>query len=312
MTATSTPHARTARTATTGRPETATSPSNSSGRQRPPPWRPPASSAAATRTRSTGRRGRHAPRAGHGLDARRRGDRRGREGQRPDALQRRGGRRRHRSRGRHRRRPGRRHDARREGAARCDERRGAGRAGQDVRPGPVLLHAQDRRARRPPCPPSTRRRRSATIIAAVAKALGRQTARPDRRGPRPAPAHAPRGSRSAPPAHASDSCRTATSPARSWRPPRTMDTGVDLLLGTGGTPEGVIAAAALRCLGGEIFARLAPRDDEERIGGARPGLRPRPDPDHQGSVRRRGRLLRRDRRDRRRAAARACGSAPGA
>ena len=44
----------------------------------------------------------------------------------------------------------------------------------------------------------------------------------------------------------------------------TIDTGVDLLLGTGGTPEGVIAAAALRCLGGEIFARLAPRNDEER------------------------------------------------
>ncbi len=43
-----------------------------------------------------------------------------------------------------------------------------------------------------------------------------------------------------------------------------IDTGVDLLLGTGGTPEGVIAAAALRCLGGEIFARLAPRNDEER------------------------------------------------
>lgn len=43
-----------------------------------------------------------------------------------------------------------------------------------------------------------------------------------------------------------------------------IDAGVDLLLGTGGTPEGVIAAAALRCLGGEIFARLAPRNDEER------------------------------------------------
>ena len=43
-----------------------------------------------------------------------------------------------------------------------------------------------------------------------------------------------------------------------------IDTGVDLLLGTGGTPEGVIAAAALRCLGGEIFARLAPRNEQER------------------------------------------------
>jgi fructose-1,6-bisphosphatase II len=42
-------------------------------------------------------------------------------------------------------------------------------------------------------------------------------------------------------------------------------TGVDLLLGVGGTPEGIIAAAALRCMGGAIQARLWPRDDEERI-----------------------------------------------
>ncbi len=41
-------------------------------------------------------------------------------------------------------------------------------------------------------------------------------------------------------------------------------TGVDLLLGIGGTPEGIIAAAALRCLGGVMQARLWPRDDEER------------------------------------------------
>jgi fructose-1,6-bisphosphatase II len=41
-------------------------------------------------------------------------------------------------------------------------------------------------------------------------------------------------------------------------------TGVDLLLGIGGTPEGIIAAAALRCMGGAIQARLWPRDDEER------------------------------------------------
>ncbi len=44
----------------------------------------------------------------------------------------------------------------------------------------------------------------------------------------------------------------------------TIDAGVDLLFGIGGTPEGVIAAAALRCLGGEIFGRLHPRNDEER------------------------------------------------
>ncbi len=41
-------------------------------------------------------------------------------------------------------------------------------------------------------------------------------------------------------------------------------TGVDLLLGIGGTPEGIIAACAVKCLGGVIQGRLAPRDDEER------------------------------------------------
>ncbi|MGZ5290969.1 MAG: class II fructose-bisphosphatase [Actinomycetota bacterium] len=40
--------------------------------------------------------------------------------------------------------------------------------------------------------------------------------------------------------------------------------GIDLLIGIGGTPEGVIAAAALKCLGGAIQGRLAPRDDDER------------------------------------------------
>jgi fructose-1,6-bisphosphatase II len=41
-------------------------------------------------------------------------------------------------------------------------------------------------------------------------------------------------------------------------------TGVDLLMGIGGTPEGVISAAALKCVGGGIQARLWPRNDEER------------------------------------------------
>ncbi|GAA2395037.1 class II fructose-bisphosphatase [Streptomyces glaucosporus] len=41
-------------------------------------------------------------------------------------------------------------------------------------------------------------------------------------------------------------------------------TGVDLLLGIGGTPEGVIAACAIKCLGGVIQGRLWPKDDEER------------------------------------------------
>src|ERR1051325_9508709 len=42
------------------------------------------------------------------------------------------------------------------------------------------------------------------------------------------------------------------------------ETGVDLLYGIGGTPEGVISAAALKAVGGGIQAKLWPRDDEER------------------------------------------------
>ena len=42
------------------------------------------------------------------------------------------------------------------------------------------------------------------------------------------------------------------------------DTGVDILFGIGGTPEGVIAAAALKSMGGEIQGRLWPRDEVER------------------------------------------------
>jgi fructose-1,6-bisphosphatase II len=41
-------------------------------------------------------------------------------------------------------------------------------------------------------------------------------------------------------------------------------TGVDILYGIGGTPEGVISAAALKCVGGGIQGKLWPRDDEER------------------------------------------------
>src|SRR6187200_1377854 len=44
----------------------------------------------------------------------------------------------------------------------------------------------------------------------------------------------------------------------------TPRTDVDLLLGIGGTPEGVVAASALKCLGGAIQGKLYPRDDVER------------------------------------------------
>jgi fructose-1,6-bisphosphatase II len=42
-------------------------------------------------------------------------------------------------------------------------------------------------------------------------------------------------------------------------------TGVDLLMGVGGTPEGVISAAAIKCLGGAIQGKLWPRNEEERL-----------------------------------------------
>jgi fructose-1,6-bisphosphatase II len=42
------------------------------------------------------------------------------------------------------------------------------------------------------------------------------------------------------------------------------DSGVNILFGIGGSPEAVLAAAALKCLGGEIQVRMWPKDDEER------------------------------------------------
>jgi fructose-1,6-bisphosphatase II len=42
------------------------------------------------------------------------------------------------------------------------------------------------------------------------------------------------------------------------------ESGIDVLIGVGGTPEGVIAAAALKSMGGEIQARFAPQSDDEK------------------------------------------------
>jgi fructose-1,6-bisphosphatase II len=50
------------------------------------------------------------------------------------------------------------------------------------------------------------------------------------------------------------------------------DTGVDILFGTGGAPEGVIAAAALKCLGGELQGRLKPDGADETARVRRMGL----------------------------------------
>ncbi len=50
-------------------------------------------------------------------------------------------------------------------------------------------------------------------------------------------------------------------------------TAVHVVMGTGGAPEGVLTAAALRCLNGEILARLAPSDEPQRERIARMGIR---------------------------------------
>jgi fructose-1,6-bisphosphatase II len=44
----------------------------------------------------------------------------------------------------------------------------------------------------------------------------------------------------------------------------TPGTGVDVMVGVGGTPEGVLAACALKCVGGAFYGRLQPRDADER------------------------------------------------
>lgn len=49
------------------------------------------------------------------------------------------------------------------------------------------------------------------------------------------------------------------------------DTGIDMLIGIGGTPEGVLAACALTCLGGEMHGRIHPRNDDEARAGREMG-----------------------------------------
>jgi len=45
--------------------------------------------------------------------------------------------------------------------------------------------------------------------------------------------------------------------------PSLPGSGVDVYMGTGGSPEAVLAAVGIKCLGGEILAQMRPRDDEE-------------------------------------------------
>ena len=50
------------------------------------------------------------------------------------------------------------------------------------------------------------------------------------------------------------------------------DTGIDMYMGEGGAPEGVLAAAALKCMGGQMFGRLLFRNDDERGRAAKAGI----------------------------------------
>ncbi|MGP1358123.1 class II fructose-bisphosphatase [Roseicyclus sp.] len=49
-------------------------------------------------------------------------------------------------------------------------------------------------------------------------------------------------------------------------------TGIDMYMGSGGAPEGVLAAAALKCMGGQIFGRLLFRNDDEKARAKKAGI----------------------------------------
>jgi fructose-1,6-bisphosphatase II / sedoheptulose-1,7-bisphosphatase len=49
-------------------------------------------------------------------------------------------------------------------------------------------------------------------------------------------------------------------------------TGIDMYMGSGGAPEGVLAAAALKCMGGQIYGRLLFRNDDERARAGKAGI----------------------------------------
>jgi fructose-1,6-bisphosphatase II / sedoheptulose-1,7-bisphosphatase len=51
------------------------------------------------------------------------------------------------------------------------------------------------------------------------------------------------------------------------------DSGVDIYMGSGGAPEGVLAAAALRCIGGQMQGRLLFRNDDEKARAHRCGIK---------------------------------------
>ncbi len=142
----------------------------------------------------------------------------------------------------------------------------------DVRPGPVRVHGEDgRRARdrRPARPrPPARRDRARWSPSARARPVGDVMVvvldRPRHEQGIAAIREAGARVRLIPHGDVSAALLAVTE-----RSP------VDLLWGIGGTPEGVISAAAVKCLGGQLLGRLWPRDERERSRRARGRLRPR-------------------------------------
>ena len=146
-------------------------------------------------------------------------------------------------------------------------------------------------------------RKSATHnLARDRRGQARARRRPDRRHPRsPAPRGAGRRGAQGGRAHPADLRRRRR--RRAWRPP-TRRPASTCCWATGGAPEGVLAAAALRCIGGDMQGVLKFRNDEERARATRMGIT---DLDHVYADRRAGerrRDVRGHRRDRRLPAAR--------
>ena len=147
-------------------------------------------------------------------------------------------------------------------------------AGHDVRPGPLRLHGEDRRRPRGRRPASASTSRSSDVIRKVAERKGGERRRRHRDHARPPP---PRGGGRRRSARSARGIRFITDGDVVGRAVRrhAEGTGVDLLWGIGGTPEGVLSAAAIKCLGGQHpRPALAPRRRRAQ-GRGRRRLRPR-------------------------------------
>ena len=244
----------------------------------------------------------------HRLHARCGRHRGGREGRGPDALQRRGGRQRRGPVLRRRRRPDRRHHADGQGhaerAGRARRRRARTRCSTRPRCSTWRSSPSARRPRTRSTSPSRSRRTSAGSPRPRASSVADVTVcvldRP--RHDEMVTEIRRTGAR----IHfiSDGDVAGAISAAR-------PDSGVDLLYGIGGTPEGIITAAALKCMGGAMQGRLWPQG--RRGAGQGDGRRARPGPraDHGRPGPRRQRVLLRHRHHRRRAAARRALPAPG-